>query len=457
MKKTLLFSLLLFSVIVKAQIPWYYEERLTTVFDSICEKRNLKGASASVHIPNLGTWNGTYGISTSGVPVSSDMVIGIGSNTKTFVAALLLKMQEENLLSLNDTIGKWISHQHVDGKITIRQLLNHRSGIYSYTSNPALNDSLLSDFNRIWQPEEMMGLVEAPYFAPGSSWAYSNTNYLIAGMIIRDVLGMPFSQALREKILGPSDLNSTYLFPDEQFSAIMANPWSRNFHLSGKLFDVVNDFNYSNTAMFSMAWAAGAMVSTAEDNALFWHKLVSGQILNQSSMNEMYQLIPLNASLDYGLGIFRLKNFNNRNVYSHGGTNVGYINENIGDPVSGVGISVLTNQDSIGNNILLNQIVNALHKITINPPQDPTLVGRYGTGELINIFPNPSRGIINISGLEAGSLLKIYNLSGQEVFSEKLYSLSNINISHLPAGIYICRALGDNGEIMVQKKISVQN
>jgi D-alanyl-D-alanine carboxypeptidase len=362
-----IFAFLLFiSLSAKAQIPSYFETKLQTVFDSICEKRKIKGASVAVYIPNMGNWKAAHGISKVGVPIDTDMIFGIGSNTKTFIAVALLKMQEEGLINLDDKISTWISHPHVNGNITIRQLLNHTSGIHSYTSNPLINDSLLSDFNRVWEPEEMMGLVQEPLFAPGASWGYSNTNYLIAGMIIRDVLQQPLSQTIKEKILDPIQISETYLFPEESVAGNIPNVWSRNFTMTGKLFDVTTDFNYSNTAMFSMAWAAGAIMSTAEANAMFWHKLVSGQMLNAASMEEFQQFINLNSSTRYGLGLFQLRNFNGRDVISHGGTNIGFINENIADPVSGVAISVLTNQDSISNNILLTQLVRALHKITID-------------------------------------------------------------------------------------------
>src|SRR5690606_37432589 len=138
------------------------------------------GASAAVLIPGAGVWKGTHGFSAAGQPLTPGMLLGIGSNTKTFVAAALLKMQEQNMIDLDDTIGTWIQgHPNIDGHITIRQLLNHSSGLYSYTKNAALTASIASDYTVLWQPGQILPYIGTPDFPAGTVWAYSNTNYLL--------------------------------------------------------------------------------------------------------------------------------------------------------------------------------------------------------------------------------------------------------------------------------------
>src|SRR5687768_10082392 len=88
----------------QAQLPAAYEARLQFVFDSVCSQLKIKGASAALIVPNSGTWKSGYGISEAGVPITTDMQFGLNSNTKTYTAALMLKLQENSLLDLDDTI-----------------------------------------------------------------------------------------------------------------------------------------------------------------------------------------------------------------------------------------------------------------------------------------------------------------------------------------------------------------
>ena len=114
----------------------------------------------------------------------------------------------------------------------------------------------------------------------------------------------------------------------------------------------------------------------------------------------MTTVVPMNSSTAYGLGIFRRSNFNGVTVWSHGGTNIGFINENIADPTTGVGISVLTNQDSVSNNILLNQLVKALHKVNI---EEFTGIAEAAEVEF-SIHPNPAADVVNLDLGAAGGV-----------------------------------------------------
>jgi len=434
-----------------AQLAPAYKSRLDFVFDSVCIANNMHGASASVVVPNKGTWNRAYGVSQAGVPLDTNMLIGIGSNTKTYIAVTLLKMQEQNLVDLDDTIGTWIQHPNVNGQITIRHLLNHTSGIYSYTNHPDFEDSLLADFNRVWQPEEILSLIDIPDFPAGTSWNYSNSNYLLAGLIIKDIMNQPISTTLRNMVLNPHGLNNTILFPEESSSLVFARPWSDNFN-GMFLQDLIADYGYSNNAMFSLAGAAGAIIATAEDNAMFWSKLIGGQLLNNTSMAELKQWVTLNASTRYGLGVFRMNNVNLRQVLSHGGTNLGYINENLADSVSGVAISVLTNQDSIDNGVLFTRVVAALHKATIQLATDISDVP-YAQTE-ITIYPNPARKNISIAGITTGTM-HLLDVNGRQVFTTSVEAHKSIQLPDLAPGLYIARIATLNG-YMYHKTLKIE-
>jgi D-alanyl-D-alanine carboxypeptidase len=446
MKKTVLLLLIIFASIgtVRAQFPATYANRLQFVLDSVSAVCNIKGVSAAVTVPGLGTWEGVYGISETGVPMSSSMALGIGSNTKTFIASTIMKMEEQNLISLGDTVGTWIQHPNVNGQITIKQLLNHTSGLFSYTAHPDFVDSMAANFTRVWQPQEILQFVGTPSFPAGTSWGYSNTNYLLLGLIIEQLMGQPMDVAVRNAIMTPAGLNSTWFFPQEA-TAPVAHSWSAAFNGSGNyLQDLVTTYGYTHTSGFSLAWAAGAMMSTAADNALFWSKLISGQIVSAASLVKMKQVVNPSATISYGLGIFRRKNFNGRTIYNHGGTNLGFINESLADSISGVGISVLTNQDSVNNNLLLTKVVAALHKVTINPPLSVDQPAALAIS--LSVYPNPARDVIAVTGFDEGNpaTLRIYDFTGRLVYDTRITSYGNIELPELSNGTYLLKVASIN-------------
>ncbi len=428
-----------FSHVAHAQLNGAYTQRLNDVFDSVCNRFNIKGATAAIVVPGQGIWERAHGISHPGVPITKDMYMGIGSNTKTYFSVLMLKLQEQGKLDLDDTIGQWIQHQHVPGSITIRQLLNHTSGLYSFTSNPDINNYILSDFTKIWPPDSVLNLVKAPVAAPGGAWDYSNTNYLVAGLIIRNVTGKTMQQALRDEILTPHGLSETYLFPQETPPGTIPHSWSANLSGNGTHEDLVAVHSYSHNAMFSLASSAGAIMATAKDNALFWDKLMSGQILNSSSMAEFETLVPISMGQGYGLGVFKLNSFNGRTIVSHGGTNIGFINENMHEKASGVSITFLTNQDSIGNNILLGYCIGALHKVTIQYTDVPEF--ENSSAQLV-VYPNPSRDWLKIDVPDnSAEQLTVYDMTGRMVLKTMLLNGENrLSLAHVSSGTYIITA-----------------
>jgi D-alanyl-D-alanine carboxypeptidase len=342
-----------------------YTERLDKVFDSACAALKIKGASAAILVPNVGIWKRAYGISHAGVPIATNMAMTIGSNTKTYIAALILKLQEMNKLNINDTIGKWIKNKpYTDGKVTIKQLLNHTSGFGDFSFNPAFIAAIGANFTKVWDPEEVYQYFEAPYFTPpGSSYEYSDQNYFLAGMIIKAVTGRPVEKSMRELILTPANLPNTVYYPFEQTTLTIPHSWSADYGVTGVLQDLNATYGYTIKPFCSADNAAGGMLSTAEENARFWNRLVSGKIINQVSLNQMKQFVENGGGLGYGLGLPRQINaFNGRTVYFHDGYVPGSINTNAVDVKSGVCFSILTNQDKERN---LSPVTAALHKVSL--------------------------------------------------------------------------------------------
>jgi len=435
MKKSIFTILFIYALLLKvqAQVSPYLSGRFQYVLDSVCNKYKIKGTSAAILIPNVGVWKGVNGISEIGVPISSNMLFGMGSNTKTHIAATLLKMQEQQLISLDDTIGKWIiGYSNIKGNITIRQCLNHTSGLFDYFQNASINDSIFGTPNKVWSRQDILQLVKAPKFTSGSSWSYSNTNYIIAGIIIEKVMNKSPYQAIHDLVLQPNQLTNTFNF-GEHGSLAIAHPWS--IRMDGLLLTDMTTTPFL-TNLFSLANTAGSLLTTAEDNVQFWHKLFTRQIVNAQSWKEMTAMINLGNKTNCGLGIFRYnQKINGRTTYSHGGTFFGFINENIIDTTSGIAIAVLTNQDSVNNDGLLNLVIASLHKVTLNMPA--TFVNEINTNEWLNIFPNPANNELNIdvgSNLEINAV-KIFDNNGKMVLN-KTKNHEKIMLDQLPEGLY---------------------
>ncbi len=465
MKKIIAFIIICISVIssANAQLSTAYVNRLNTVFDSVCSKYNIKGSSAALIVPGVGMWKGVHGESYAGQPITSDMIFGINSNTKTYVATTMLKLQEMGKVNLDDTIGTWIKGQkNINGQIKIRQLLNHTSGIFSFTEDPGFFDSVFTDFTRMWAPEEIYQFVDSPYFAPGTSWRYSNTNYLLAGIIIKQIMHQPFSKTLRDLVLTPQGLDSTIFFPEETSTLPTPHVWSV-WNSGTYMEDFMALFSYENYSMFSASYTAGGIMATAADNAKFWNALLSRKILSDSSMKQMLQYTLLESSkfppfeVDYGLGIFRYTNFfDGHTIFEHGGTNMGFINENAVDSNTGVTISVLTNQDSIDNDILLGNVIMALLNVSVSV--SPTEVGQVASTSNIHIYPNPASDYVkvDIDNLTEPMTLQLYDISGKVITTKEINNNSTaIPTTQLQDGFYISRLIDKKGEVVNTQKIQI--
>lgn len=454
MKKQLL-TLIVFcflggATVIKAQITPFIAGRLQFTLDSVCTKYKIKGTSAAVLIPGAGIWKGTNGVSETGVPLTSDMLLGMGSNTKTHLAATLLKMQEQHLVSLDDTIGKWITgYPNINGQITIRQCLNHTSGLFDYMQADAINDSIFGNPAKIWKQEEILWLADVPKFAPGTSWSYSNTNYIIAGIIISKVMNKSAYEAINDMILVPNQLTNTFNY-GVQGSRIVAHPWSMS--MDGKVLTDMTTTPFLDN-LFSLANTAGSLITTAEDNAQFWHKLCSGEIINAQSWKEMTQTKALGGGDGYGLGIFlNSKKINGRTFYSHGGTFFGFINENMMDTTSGVTIAVLTNQDSVSNSGLSALVIKALHKVTLNMP--PTGFSETdATKNRVVVYPNPASDQLTIDAgnMQSGTIV-ITDIMGRVVWSEQVTrQVTTIGTTDFPNGMFWISCKDDTGIQYTQK------
>ncbi len=239
------------------------------------EAARVQGAdsiSASLYFSDQCHWEGTTGVTEQdpNIPVESDMLYGFGSITKTFVAAIVLQLVEENRLGLEDRLEKWLDkYPNIDTNITVHQLLNHTSGLGGYFRNEHFRSDVEANLDRIWSPEEILKYVASPSAPPGDGTRYSNTNYILLGLIIEAVTGNPVEQELEDRIIGPLSLNSTSL-PKSNFEP---QRWANS--------------TVPSSSLYSAVWTAGALASTSRDVAKWGHTLFSGNFLQATSLERM--------------------------------------------------------------------------------------------------------------------------------------------------------------------------
>ncbi|NJN29413.1 MAG: serine hydrolase [Synechococcales cyanobacterium RM1_1_8] len=308
------------------QLPDRVISALQTALDAN-RPAEVPGAVAAILTPE-GEWFGASGVANvaENRPLRPDDRFEAGSITKTFVAATLLQLVENGQISLNDTLTTWLTTSLTDpipnaSEITIKQLLNHTSGIADYldifTARAVTNPTL---FLQEWEPEQLVGFVNGvePFFAPGTDWRYSNTNYILAGEVIESVTGNGYGQEIRDRILNPLGLDNTFVFGEEEIpGGYISSYW--DFNRDG----VLDDLSITN---LSWASAAGSIISNAEDLADFFDGLlVDGALLEPETLSQMLDTQPVDSPNydSYGLGIGTLES-RDRFWYVHRGQTLGF-------------------------------------------------------------------------------------------------------------------------------------
>ena len=260
-----------------------------------------------------------------------DGEVRIGSNTKTFVAVVIMKMVEEGKVKLDEPIETYlpglIKGQGVDGKkITVRQLLQHTSGLPEFWSG-------LPDFfamrNDYVSPRDVldMALTRPAQFAPGAKFTYTNTNYIVLGLLAERVGKRPIAEQIETKIVKPLGLKHTYMPKDGEKALRGKHP--RGYHTRDNKPGKLEDITDSDP---SWAWAAGSMVSTPSELNKFMQSIFDGSLLNQASIAEMKKSVPMGDGGDvYGLGLIGHK-LSCGVAWGHGGAIPGYQTANAVGP-----------------------------------------------------------------------------------------------------------------------------
>jgi D-alanyl-D-alanine carboxypeptidase len=290
----------------------------------------------------------------TGEPMSPDDRYRIGSITKSFVSTVVLQLEAAGRLSLNDSVAKWLPGVVPNGAdITIRELLNHTSGIPNYTDLPFFLQILHDPLHR-YSPGYLVNYAVTnypPVFPPGTGWAYSNTDYILLGMIIAAVdhattqLAQSFAPPLETlaRIIAPLGLlHTSWPVYDPRVSGRHTHGYEIN---APAVLDVPPIYD-TTVESPTWAWAAGAIISTVDDVARFHRALFGGALLPAKQQQELLDFVPTgNPGLEYGAGVFRLQTPCGPALGHDGGTPAAYT-VSLLSPDGARQFEIVTNQDA---------------------------------------------------------------------------------------------------------------
>ncbi|MFI9495202.1 serine hydrolase domain-containing protein [Streptomyces halstedii] len=271
----------------------------------------------------------------TGRPVPRDGYVRIGSTTKTFVATVLLQLTGEKRLSLDDTVERWLpgvvrGHGNDGRRVTLRQLLQHTSGIPDYTGD-TVPDPTAAGYreHRLTtnsaRQRVALAMRHRPDFEAGAGWRYSNTNYVLAGLVIEAVTGRTWEQEVRSRILRPLRLTRTLAPGDDP---LLPRPHARDYQQFGP------GEPLTDTTLAYLPFdgdADGALISTAADTNRFFSALLTGELLSPALLAEMRKGVPVPEEhgappgTRYGLGLEWSPLSCGGGYWGHSGSGFGYV------------------------------------------------------------------------------------------------------------------------------------
>jgi D-alanyl-D-alanine carboxypeptidase len=267
---------------------------------SVVEDGFVPGAVLSVSVPGYEPWSGASGLAdrAQGRAMTPDTPVRIASVSKMFTAVVALQLVEEGLLTLDDPLATWLPEGVPGGgRITVRQLLQHTSGLYDYLEDRILIGEMQRDTSYEWQPEELVAYASRfPQRAIGR-WDYSSTNYVLLGMLVERVTGQPLAQQVRQRIFDPLGMGQAAFLPQEPAPPALARGYSYE-----------NDLTSSSMAF---AFATANLAMTTGDLERFGRALFTEELLRSETRDLMLgQFVSGRGqydmpALEYGLGVMR--------------------------------------------------------------------------------------------------------------------------------------------------------
>ncbi|MEP7160432.1 MAG: serine hydrolase domain-containing protein [Dermatophilaceae bacterium] len=308
-----------------ASVP-KYAATLQEKIPAVMKANAIPGTVVLIKSPKQGDWSGTFGTAVIGekVPMSLTDYFRVGSNTKTMTSTIILQLVQENKLSLDDPISKFRPDVPNGQNITIAQLSEMRSGLYSYSFDPGFNATLDKDPSKAWTPDELLAIAfsHPADFPPGQQYEYSNTNIVLLGTVIEKLTGMSASEAFQKRIFDPLGLTHSSL--PVNTDSLIPNPHAQGYQF-GTNVETIGSYAVpaaqlpaaldgtlkpikQTDANPSWTWTAGGAISTPDDLAVYVKALVHGGLLNAKTqklrLDSIQPTVPGQASgVGYGLGL----------------------------------------------------------------------------------------------------------------------------------------------------------
>lgn len=349
---------------------------LTEALGELRRKYGIPGMQATIIWPDGRSWSAITGFANlaARVKVTRATPFSVGSITKTFVAALILRLAEEGRLSLEDPVARWLPGlpaTKVPPTVTIRQLLDHTSGVYDYFSNDLIDPALTGAKRRIWTIPMDMVYVKKPYFPAGTDWHYSNTNYIVLGQIAELAGGASVPAQLRARFIGPLRLLTASYQGVELPRLPVAHAYT--FASGSATARPIDQSDGTRIAPFTSvttaAGPAGSLAVSSWDLARWAQALYGGRVLQPDSLAAMTDVsaATLVGAKPYGLALQELTIDGWRSI-GHGGRLIGSQAVMRYFPDLGVSIAVTTNQWRTSPDV----VVRALAAIALPPAAAPT-------------------------------------------------------------------------------------
>ncbi len=421
-------------------VSHYLDSALQSKIDAFINVHNLPGVSVSVILPGNQHWNGAAGLSHiyNLSPMDTNHLFQMASVNKLYTSAMIFQLKEQGLLHLDDSLGTYLPAMvNVPGSTTIRNLLVHKSGISDIATWPGIINEWLNYPDSIWPHLLVMQtFVDPPLIPQGTNFHYSNSNYILLGMIIEQLTGRTFAQELKTRFLTPLGLNKTFFAPDDDSLAIPQTPGWTSFTTAGVYNTDASAILNDNSA--SMFFTSGSIIAQPADVARFTRLLWTGQIISSASLDTMMQCtnVAFGQGCDgYGYGTMRYQ-FYGKTSYGHAGDVNGFTQLSIHQPVDSITLTISVNRNGAPRGAMADEIFDLLNQISTE------INSLEKSNSSISIYPNPASEKIHVifnSKKQDGIDITIMNQYGVEVKvnpSMQSNEVCEINISNLSSGIY---------------------
>jgi D-alanyl-D-alanine carboxypeptidase len=291
-----------------------------------------RGAGAAVIGSSGVLWSGVSGFDFRTNYLHPQLRFGFASVTKTFTGALILEAAEQGKLTLDDSLSRWsINFRNITNTITLRQLLNHTSGLDDYDDSQAFWNAILADLDRWWSLSDSLQYVLAPRAQPGQSFRYSAlTGFALLGLVIEKVQAKNLPALLNEALLGPCGLNQIHPYSDRDWKTVLR----RAERAHGYAEDGTDRYDLAHVALLSAMSASADLYGTAEGLARWGRLLYGGEFLKASSRSAMMEETPGSQNAvklgdavfadAYGLATCIYKTSHGAVFYGHAGQAIGY-------------------------------------------------------------------------------------------------------------------------------------